>query len=361
MGTSDPPRRVKVWRIVGSLAVAAVLLVGILPQLADLGEVWATIRGLAPGWVAALLLASAWNIATYQFVMMSALPGLSMGRAFVAGQLSTALANTVPAGAVVGVGVTYTVLRSFGHGTRAIAIAAAVTGVFNTFVKLGLPIVALAWLALGGEASTALAATAVTGLAVLVAALVVGGLSLSRASIARGTGEWTGAVVSRVRRLFKRGPVSDWGERFADFQSRSAEVLRDRWALVTGSTLISHLSLYVVLLVALRAVGIDPGEVSAAQAMGAFAFVRLATALPITPGGLGVVELGMSAALTVAGGPEAQVVAAVLIYRTLTYALQVPLGALSWVVWRRHARRRPVQAQGGQAQGGPAQGGPAQG
>lgn len=346
MGTSDPPRRVKVWRIVGSLAIAAVLLVGILPQLADLGEVWATIRGLAPGWVAALVVASAWNIATYQFVMMSALPGLSMGRAFVAGQLSTALANTVPAGAVVGVGVTYTVLRSFGHGAGAIAIAAAVTGLFNTFVKLGLPIVALAWLALGGEASAALATTAVTGLVVLVAALVVGGLSLSRASIARRTGELAGAAVSRVRRVLRRDPVTDWGERFADFQARSAEVLRARWGLVTLSTLVSHLSLYLVLLIALRAVGVTTDEVSAAQAMGAFAFVRLATALPITPGGLGVVELGMSAALTVAGGPEAQVVAAVLIYRTLTYALQVPLGALSWVVWRRHARRQSVAAPG---------------
>jgi putative heme transporter len=103
-------------------------------------------------------------------------------------------------------------------------------------------------------------------------------------------------------------------------------------------TLLSHGSLYLMLLLSLRAVGVDADQVSAVQALGVFAFVRLVTALPITPGGLGVVEVGMAAALTVAGGAPARVVAAVLLYRALTYALQVPLGAMSWAVWRRQTR-----------------------
>jgi uncharacterized membrane protein YbhN (UPF0104 family) len=61
--------------------------------------------------------------------------------------------------------------------------------------------------------------------------------------------------------------------------------------------------------------------------------------LPITPGGVGVIELGMSAALVVAGGAEAQVVAAVLVYRALTYALQIPVGLVCWIIWRSRPHR----------------------
>jgi putative heme transporter len=335
---APPVTRIRVWRTVASLAVAAVLLVGILPQLADLAEVRATLTDLDGPWLVLLGVGAAWNIATYQFVMMAALPGLSMSRAFIAGQLSTAIANTVPAGAVVGVGVTYTVLRSFGHDSQRIAIAAAVTGIWNTFVKLALPVVALAILAAGGEATSGLLLPATFGLVVLAASLVVGGLSLSQERYARRTGQWTERSVNRLRQLIRRAPITDLSERFAGFQRRSAGLLSQRWSWLTLATVISHLSLFALLLACLRAVGIGPDEVSWAEAFGAFAFVRLATALPITPGGLGVVELGFAAALTLAGGPPAPVLAAVLLFRALTYALQVPVGAVCWVVWRRSSR-----------------------
>jgi uncharacterized membrane protein YbhN (UPF0104 family) len=47
-----------------------------------------------------------------------------------------------------------------------------------------------------------------------------------------------------------------------------------------------------------------------------------------------VVEVGYMTALVVAGGDEELVVAAVLIYRALSYLLQVPLGALAYAIWR---------------------------
>lgn len=76
------------------------------------------------------------------------------------------------------------------------------------------------------------------------------------------------------------------------------------------------------------------------QVLAAFAFIRLVSALPITPGGLGVVELGLTAALIAAGGDRAEVVAGVLVYRVLTYLLPIPFGALTYVAWRRGAKRR---------------------
>ncbi|MGH2827628.1 MAG: lysylphosphatidylglycerol synthase transmembrane domain-containing protein, partial [Actinomycetota bacterium] len=81
-------------------------------------------------------------------------------------------------------------------------------------------------------------------------------------------------------------------------------------------------------------------EASWIQVLAAFAFIRLISALPITPGGLGVVELGLTAALIAAGGDREEVVAGVLVYRAFTYLLPIPFGALTYVAWRRGAKRR---------------------
>lgn len=338
---ADPPtRRRRPWRVVLSLGLVVALFVGVLPQVADLSEVWSTIQAMTPLENGTLLLAAAWNIATYQFVMMAALPGLRMRDAFIAGQLSTAISNTVPAGAVVGVGVTYSALRRMGHDARSIAIASAVTGIWNTFVKLGLPIVALGLLTLDGSGGAALMTAALFGVVTLVVAVAVGAIALSSPGLATRVGEAVARGVSAVRRLVRRPPVAGYGARLAAFQRDSSGLLRHRWPAITVTTIVSHLSLLVVLLLTLRHAGVGRELVSDAEVLGAFAFVRLATALPITPGGLGVVELGLTAALTVAGGPDARVLAAVLVYRALTYVLQLPLGAASGLVLRRRAAGR---------------------
>jgi uncharacterized membrane protein YbhN (UPF0104 family) len=87
-----------------------------------------------------------------------------------------------------------------------------------------------------------------------------------------------------------------------------------------------------------------------------FAFGRLLTALPLTPGGLGVVELAYIGGLVLAGrnhttsSPEAfraQVTAGVLLFRTLTYGAQIPLGAFAYGIWRmkKSWRKAPVEAE----------------
>jgi len=77
-----------------------------------------------------------------------------------------------------------------------------------------------------------------------------------------------------------------------------------------------------------------------------FSFARLLTAIPFTPGGLGVIELALITGLSAAGGPRASVTAAVLVFRALTYVLPIPLGAVTYVFWRRNRswRRAPNSA-----------------
>ncbi len=91
-----------------------------------------------------------------------------------------------------------------------------------------------------------------------------------------------------------------------------------------------------MLLACLRGAGLSQAQVPWQTSLAAFASIRLLTALPLTPGGLGVTELGLVGILVTSTGPAAsvQVTAAVLLYRAVTYLPSIPLGALALLTWR---------------------------
>ena len=82
--------------------------------------------------------------------------------------------------------------------------------------------------------------------------------------------------------------------------------------------------------------GVSDDDVGWAQVLVVFAFARLLTAIPLTPGGVGVVELALIEGLTRAGGDDPKVVAAVLLFRLLTYVLPIALGLGTYMFWRRN-------------------------
>ncbi|MDJ0925372.1 MAG: YbhN family protein [Acidimicrobiia bacterium] len=342
-GDSDQPaEKPPTWKRVVQGAVSLVVVVGIfvgvMPQIADYGEVWATIRSLT--WLESfsLALVALWNLATYWFVLVAALPGLRLREAAVVNQASTAVSNSLPGGGAIGVAVTLAMLTSWGFRIAAIARSALVTGIWNNFVKLGMPVLALALLALESDITPARIGAAASGLGVLAGAIVVFGLILKSDGLARSIGSGLGRLVSRAQRLIRKPAVEGWDERAARFRTDTIGLLQHRWLQLTLATIVSHLSLYIVLLVTLRHVGVGQQDLSWIQVLAAFSFVRLISALPITPGGVGVVELGYAAAMTIGMNDmtSARVVAAILVFRVITYALPIPLGAASYVVWRRN-------------------------
>ncbi len=72
----------------------------------------------------------------------------------------------------------------------------------------------------------------------------------------------------------------------------------------------------------------------------AYCAAQLAVNLPITPGGLGVVEGSLTVALVAFGGGRAPTVAAVLLYRLLSFWIPLPIGATCYLVLARGRRRR---------------------
>jgi uncharacterized membrane protein YbhN (UPF0104 family) len=66
---------------------------------------------------------------------------------------------------------------------------------------------------------------------------------------------------------------------------------------------------------------------------GVFAFVRLISAIPITPGAVGIAEASYTGLLVAAGGSRPEVVAGVLLFRGLTWLMPIPLGLPAYAAW----------------------------
>lgn len=339
-GKSRRPNWLRTLQAVLSLGVVGAIFFVFLPRIVDYREVWAAMSEMTWLEFTTLGILAVWNQVTYSMLESSARPGLNLWQATQITQTSTAISNTLPAGAALGVGVQTAMYASFGFHQADIALSLMVTGLWNSFIKLAMPIAALVLLAVAGTANAGLISVSAVGLAVLIGAIVFLGLALRSERGALAVGRAVGGFANVCSRAFRRPPVEDWASVVADFRRRTIELLRARWAFVTLAALTSHVTLYLILLLTLRHVGVSNAEVSWQEVLAAFAFVRLISMIPITPGGLGVVELGMTAALTAAGGNEGQVVAAVLIFRVLTFVLPIPLGGAMYILWRRGAAER---------------------
>jgi putative heme transporter len=282
------------------------------------------------------------NLATFAPPWQVTLPGLRFWPAFMMTQASTALSIVMPAGAAVGLAGSYGMLRSQGFAGRDVARAVTLTGLWNQFANLSYPAVAIFLLTATGGDSPLLAVAAFVGVAILGVVVTALVLVLAGNRTATGVGDLTARLSNWARGRIGRGPVAWGGETFDQFRRDAVDLLRRRWHLLTLTTFAGSLSVFLVLLVALRAFDVPAEEVSNVEAFAAWALVRLIGSLPITPGGIGVVELGLTGALVGFGGNNAGVVAAVLVFRFLTIVPTLALGLLSVATWRHYrvARER---------------------
>ena len=209
------------------------------------------------------------------------------------------------------------------------------TGIWNQLALLGFPVIGLALLTLQKEQNAALQTVAFIGLAVFVVAAAGFAVALSTPRLARLSGNTAVRLANWGLRILRRGPVGWTGDSFVRFRDETVDLLRRRWHVLTLATLAGQLTVFVVLLVSLRVLGVSASEVSSVEIFAAWSLVRLLSSLPITPGGLGVVEVGLTGALVGFGGDNAEVVAAVLLYRFLTIIPTLVLGLLAGATWRR--------------------------
>lgn len=322
------------------IGVVVLVFAFLFPRLADYQEVWDVVRDIPGHWMVLVVVAALLNHGSYPFMKMALVPGLSYGRALAVRLAATSAANTIPGGGAVGVGINYVMLSEWGIPGERIASMVALSGIWNNILKLTLPIAALAIAMLQGGAIGDLIEASLIGTVAVV--LMIGAVLLLLGSPLRAGLE---AFVERLINRFRREPDHGIVSRFFDSVK---ETSWDGWHRIALATVATNVTLFYALLVSLRAAGVRPGEVHWSEALAAFAIIRMVSTIPITPGGVGVTELGLTGMLGVglADPAVARIAAGVLLFRFVTFILPTPTGgvvALVW--WRKRTRRR--RASGG--------------
>jgi uncharacterized membrane protein YbhN (UPF0104 family) len=340
-------RRRRVTEIVFSLSVTVLIFVFAIPAISGskYSEIFDELRLLTIGQFVALFLVWCLVMLTYTGVLTAALPGLRHAQALVVNLAGSAVSNVVPFGGAVGVGATYAMTLSWGFDVPAVTLSILVTGIWNVFMKLGLPIVALLILIVAGEATATLVAPALIALGVLIAGIVVLSLILRSEQLADRIGAFAERAAGRLYRVVRKPAPSGWRQGVLDFRHQSIDLLRKRWKQLTIWMVVYNAGQFVLLLLCVRVLGADTHELGWIEVLAAFSFANVLTTIAVTPSGVGFVEAGAVAALIAFGGPEAASAAAVFLFRGFTYLMEIPLGAVGWAVWgTRRSWRHPVAA-----------------
>jgi putative heme transporter len=316
------------------LAVVVVTFAVVLPKIADYRDVWAVVRDLDPEWLLVFAAAVVVNVVTYAPPWMLALPGIRFRQALPFTQASTALTYVAPGGGIVGMAGSYGLLRTWGFRPGDVARAVTLTGVWNQLANLLLPVVAVLLLSIEGEQDAVLTTAAVVGGIVFTIGVGVLTLVFWSGAFARAVGDLAETLATRVLRALRRGPVAGWPERLVAFRDGTVGLIRRRWPALTVAAVVGNLAVFAILLVALRAVDIGASQLTWIEAFAGWSLARALQLIPLTPGGIGPVELGLTGILVGFGGPNAGVVAAVLLYRAFTVLPTLVLGLATIASWR---------------------------
>jgi uncharacterized membrane protein YbhN (UPF0104 family) len=319
-------------------ALAAGILAVALPKVAGAG--WADIATALGGLSLAqlALLTAVWlaGLWVHTPALTAALPGLSHRRALLLNLTGSFVSNLLPLGGAAGTVANWRMARSWGFASPAFARWAIVTHLFDLALKLVLPGVALCWLAAGGrEVTGAVSVAAYAGLGLLtLVALAVWLLARDDRAV-RWVGRQADRVSARVRLL--RPPAEGYAARAAAFRRDSAELVADGWHRMAFGKAAYALLQATLLWLSLRVLG---AQVSPAVVLAAFAVERILSMAVITPGAIGLVEVGMTGVLVAFAVAAPVAAAGVLLYRAFTFGMEIPVGGLGMLAWS--LRRRPA-------------------
>ncbi len=326
-----------------SLSVVVIIFAFVIPKItgSNYAEIWDQMTKLSAWEITALIAFWFLGMLAYTGVLTNTLPGLKRTQALTVNFAGSAVSNVMPFGGAIGVGATYAIDMSWGFTAPSVTLSILVSGIWNVFAKLAMPVLALALLMVSGNATGKLFLPTLLGLLALIVAAVVLGLIMRSEGIAEIIGRLGQSVVGWFCRVTHRKTTPNVVKVVLDFRHQSIGLVRERWLLITLWIFLFNLIQFLLLFACIRAIGIE--GITLTEAFAAFAFARLLETIPITPSGVGFVEVGAASALISFGGPENASTAAIFLFRGFVYLLEIPVGAMAWVVWASMTRwRRPI-------------------
>jgi uncharacterized membrane protein YbhN (UPF0104 family) len=298
-------------RMVGLVAAAGVAAVVLRHKLPDGHEVVRAVGAADPRLLLAAAAAQAVSMEMFARQQRSLLRAfgvrLSAGRSRAITYARTAISATLPVGSVISAGFAFTQWRAKG-ATRNVAATVMVLSGLASF---------------GGLVTLFLTGSGAAVLAHPGAVAAVPVPALAAVAVVAGAAVLVGLVLTRIRRF--DGPRAT-----AVRALRAAARLPRRYALAALAFAgFNWLTDLVCLVVTARAVHL---RVDLLTVTGVYLAVQVVRQLPVTPGGVGVIETSLLAGLVSAGAGRADAGAAVLAYRVLSCWLIVPIGLATWAV-----------------------------
>jgi len=322
------------------IALAALALWALAGRRGELAGLTGYLSGVRPWWVFLAAVAEFGSLISFATLQRRLLEAghvaVKLRILAVITLVATVMTNSIPAGGVVATIFSFRQFRRRGSDE-----ALAGWTLVATFVaaSVSLSLVAAAGLAIAGAEGAGLDLVGVT-VGVLILALALGFVFLKRRPLI-----WAVSALVRASRKISGWPRGELGDHVDRIIQQLTVV--SLTPLQAGAALGWALGNWLLdcscLALSFLAVGVGVPWKGLLLAYGAG---QLAANLPITPGGLGVVEGSLTIALVAFGGAEVSTVAAVLLYRLLSFWIELPIGWGTWAFMTLGARReRQAEAQ----------------
>ena len=355
-------RTKKILQTVIGLGLAAAMLIWGLPYFAKTSwsDIWAVIRTIPLSHALAFQALMLLGLYSYTFTFTGSLRGLSHGRALIVNLCGSSVSNLLPGGGAVGLAATYAICRSWGFSRRATSTSVIVTGVWNVMARIALPVVAIGALWFGGvtlpPALTDLAVAGMfTGLGILAAFVAIMASERAAQWIGRVLDVVLGPLTRRQRAKKAAGAAAkakaagngppppaepmSIEELVTDLRARINDIVSSGWISMTLGMVGFFGAYYALFVLIMRETG---ATLPLNLLFAAFAIGRLLTAVGITPGGMGITETATSAVLVAWGADAAGATAGVVLFSIFTHLMEVPLGALGWLLWTASTKVEPA-------------------
>jgi uncharacterized protein (TIRG00374 family) len=323
-------RRTAFW-----LAVTGVSLYLVAPSLLDVLGSWRDLERIDWIWFPVMLALQLGSLACLWALQRMALHRAEW-RNVVESQLAgNALGKIAPAGGAIGAALQYRMLVETGLERGRTVAGITAVNLLTFTVVLALPILALPTFLRGSVDRTLVEATLIgVGVFTLLSGAAVALIAFDRPLAL------VGRAVQSIRNKLRRGRPALRGlpERLRGERDKLVSTLGPQWKEAVVATVGRWAFDYATLLAALAAVGSTPRP---SLVLLAFCAAQVLAQIPVTPGGLGFVEAGLTAMLALAGVGAGRAVLATLAYRLFSYWLPLPAGLAGFVS---HKRRFPQRA-----------------
>jgi putative heme transporter len=311
------------WLLPLALLAAAVMV--LRTRLPSPGAVVRALDAASPVWLAVAVVAELVSLDMFARQQRRLLRAfgvrMSQPRALALTFSRSAITYAVPAGSAVSAAFAFSQFRSRGASRSAATTVTVLSGVAST---LGLLAVYVAG-AIGTTAPSLLGNPdpGTVCLAVAAAALAAAGLaSVVRRRSPRRPAEASVPPDAGVASGFSRLRAS-----VADALREARAVPRRHWYAAVALAALNWLTDLVCLVAVAHALHLSIGVLTLGSA---YLAVQVIRQVPVTPGGVGLVETSLLAALVSAGAGQVPAAAVVLGYRLLSCWLIIPVGLLAW-------------------------------